>query len=95
MVSEFYSRLSADQVISAYALIKLLRRLKAIGTLECATLTQIPEVDVLGDYDVIDMTLNIYGIRKISYDPSRKGQDIELELESLFGRKSQSLRGVP
>ena len=95
MVSNFYSRLSADQVSSAYKLIKLLSRLRVIGRLECSTVNCVSRVETIGTYDVIDMSMNIYGIEKIAYDSAKGHQDVEELLESLFGRKSESLRGVP
>lgn len=95
MVSGFYSRLSADQVAGTYKLIKLLTRLRVIGTLECSTVSAYPDVDPLGAYDIIDMTMNIYAIKKLRYDPRKNRQDIEELLESLFGRKTAGLRGTP
>ena len=90
----FYNRLTADQVIALYTLIKLLKRLRIIGSLKCKTVPANSPVDILGNYDVIDMTTAIYAVEKISYDPSKESQDAEELFERTFGRISRSLRGV-
>jgi len=95
MVEPFYTRLSMDQVIATYKLVNLLRRLRVIGTIELSTVGCTPPVETIGDYDIVDMTMNIYGIEKIGYDPSKGKTDVEDLLEQLFGRKSTSLRGTP
>lgn len=90
----FYNRLTADQVIAVYTLIKLLKRLRIIGSLKCKTVPANSPVDVLGNYDVIDMTTAIYAIEKVSYDPSKESQDVEDLFERTFGRVGRGLRGI-
>lgn len=84
-----------DQVVATYKLVLLLRRLRVTGTLELQTVSDFPEVEVIGNYDVIDMTDRIYGIEKIAYDPTKGKTDAEELLERIFGRKSQNYRGTP
>ena len=84
-----------DQVTSTYRLVILLRRLRVIGTLELQTVGTHEEVTSIGNYDLFDMRTNIYGIEKISYDPTKGKTDAEELLEKVFGRKSTSYRGTP
>lgn len=96
MVSRpFYERLSMEQVITTYRLINLLRRLRVIGTLELQTVGSTADPEMLGAYDIIDMTDNNYGIEKIGYDPTKGKTNAEELLEKIFGRKATSYRGTP
>ncbi len=91
----FYTRLNMDQVSAAYRLFTFLRRLRVVGTLHARTVQATQEIEVLGIYDVVDMTDAYYGIEKIGYDPSKELMDAEQELERLFGKRVQQLRGTP
>jgi hypothetical protein len=95
VVSNFYSGLSAEQITATYKLVNLLTRLRVIGQLTTRTVQTLPAVEILGNYDIIDMTMNVYGIEKVGYDPSKGRILAEELLESIFGRKATSLRGLP
>lgn len=84
MVSTYYTDLSQDQVISLYALLKLMRQLRITGVLRCRTVSAKP----------IALTANIYAVEKISYDPSKHAQDVEEAFNRAFGKRGYGLRGI-
>ena len=93
---DFYKDLSMDEIAATYTLIKFLKRLRVIGNLECRTIqTSLMDVDALGRYDVAEFKDDCYGIEKMSYSPSRGGQDVEELLETIFGRTGKRYRGIP
>jgi hypothetical protein len=98
MVTSFYSELTQDEVVVTYRLIKFLRRLRAIGTLECRTIEVLPTLSpsLLPDFDHQWGNPKKYAIDKMNYSSSRNGQDIEDLLESMFGRPvTDRIRGIP
>lgn len=94
-----YEKLTAEQVTAFYQLVNFLRRLRVIGTLYAKTVPASQETVILDNYDLIDMTMAIYGIRKLGYDTSRGIIDAEERLEKIFGTRSSkkfiSMRGTP
>lgn len=95
MVNGFYDKLTAEQVTTFYNIVKFLRRLRVIGTFHTKTVQATSEIDVLGIYDIIDMTDAIYGIKKVGYDKTKGLMDSEELLEKMFGRINTPLRGTP
>lgn len=91
----YYDNLTMGQVNSFYTLIKLLRRLRVIGVLYAETRQATQEIDILGVYDIIDMTDAIYRINKLGYSEDKNHMRAEEYLEKIYGRINQSLRGCP
>lgn len=83
---DFYSRLTQDQVTTAYILINFLKRLKIIGNLKLHT-EEIasPDAEHIGHFDLFDFTAGGYSIIKDSYS-SERVPDLELELAEIFRR---------
>lgn len=78
MINDFYSGLSADQVISTYRLINILARLRVTGTITVAT------VDCVSSLETLDVAMSGYDLKKISYDPSKIDYSAEEAVERLF-----------
>lgn len=82
---DVFKHLTMEQCNSTYQLFKFLKRLRIIGSITAHTVETMPEVDIMGNYDLIDMTSAGYSIIKDGYT-SERTIDVEEELEKIFGR---------
>ncbi len=86
MNRNFYTKLTTEQVVTVYGLFNFLKRLRVIGHLEAHTVQQMPPIEILGQYDVIDMTGADYAIIKDGYSSDKSRIQGDELLEGIFGR---------